>query len=87
MSDRLHAAANGVRLSQAAKTRLHGKFLAWDDDDLIVTSLNWTSGSVVADAPWNDLGVHIVAPGIAEIAWRRLAEFYPQHFLLKDAAE
>lgn len=81
------AAANGVRLSQAAKTRLHGKFLAWDEDDLVVTSLNWTSGSVVADAPWNDLGVHIIAPGIAEIAWRRLSEFYPQHFLLKDTAE
>lgn len=74
------AASNGVRLGQAAKTRLHGKFLAWDDDDLVVTSLNWTSGSVVADAPWNDLGVHITAPGIAEIAWQRLAAFYPEHF-------
>lgn len=74
------AATNGVRLDQAAQTRLHGKFLAWDDNDLVVTSLNWTSGSVVADAPWNDIGVHIRAPGIAEIAHARLAAFYPDHF-------
>lgn len=73
------AALNGVRLDQA-KTRLHGKLLAWDENDVVVTSLNWTSGSVVADAPWNDIGIHIKSPTIAQIAFERLAEFYPDHF-------
>lgn len=73
------AASNGVRLDQA-KTRLHGKLLAWDENDVVVTSLNWTSGSVVADAPWNDVGIHIKSPAIAQIALERLAEFYPDHF-------
>lgn len=72
------AALNGVRLGQA-KIRLHGKLLAWDSDDLVVTSLNWTSGSVMPDAPWNDVGVHISMPNIGDIAWKRLAEIYPEH--------
>src|SRR5271169_3782905 len=35
------AAANGVRLVKAGAIPLHGKFVAWDHDDLAVTSLNW----------------------------------------------
>lgn len=73
------AAGNDVRLGVADKVRLHGKVLLWDDDDLVITSLNWTSGSVFADAPWNDIGVRVSAPGIAGETWRRLAGFYPQY--------
>lgn len=71
------AAANGVRLAPVGKIHLHGKFLVWDDDDVVVTSLNWTSSAVDHDAPWNDVGVHISSLGLADSVHRRLAAIYP----------
>src|SRR5205085_4213985 len=35
--------ANGLRLIKTGKIPLHGKVVAWDDDDVVVTSLNWAS--------------------------------------------
>jgi cardiolipin synthase len=60
------AAANGVRLVKTGVIPLHGKFVAWDDDDLVVTSLNWASASGDLDFPQADIGAHIVSPGIAD---------------------
>jgi hypothetical protein len=70
-------AANGVRLVQVGKTLLHGKFLAWDDDDVVVSSLNWTSGSADPDHPWNDIGIHLHAPGLATRALTTLEAIFP----------
>lgn len=70
-------AANGVRLVQVGKTHLHGKFLAWDDDDFVVSSLNWTSGSADPDHPWNDIGIHLHAPGLAARALTTLESIFP----------
>lgn len=72
------AAANGVALAAVGKTRLHGKFLLWDRDDLVVTSLNWTSSAVNADAPWNDIGVHISSLGVGDAIYQTLAGIYPE---------
>jgi phosphatidylserine/phosphatidylglycerophosphate/cardiolipin synthase-like enzyme len=44
---------------------LHGKFLLWDSDDVIVTSLNWTSAGTRADNPWGEIGAHVHLPGLA----------------------
>lgn len=71
------AAGNGVGLACVGKTHLHGKFILWDADDVVVTSLNWTSSAVDHDAPWNDVGVHISSLGIADSVHRRLATIYP----------
>ncbi|MGE5502770.1 MAG: phospholipase D-like domain-containing protein, partial [Ignavibacteriales bacterium] len=71
------AALNGVRLLKT-KIPLHGKFVAWDDDDIVVTSLNWASASCDADFPWGEIGIRISGPGIAANAFHRLAEIYPQ---------
>jgi cardiolipin synthase len=71
------AAANGFRLIKAENPDLHGKFLIWDDDDVVITSLNWASATTHDDFPLGDIGVHICSPGIAEIAAVRLAEIYP----------
>jgi len=63
------AARNGVRLAQVrGKPGLHGKFIAWDDDDLLVTSLNWGSAVGDADFPYGEVGIHIKASGIADLA-------------------
>lgn len=71
------AALNGVKLFKT-KIPLHGKFVAWDDDDIVVTSLNWASASCDADFPWGEIGVRISARGIGANALARLAEIYPQ---------
>lgn len=72
------AAENGVRLTRTRKIPLHGKFVAWDDDDLVVTSLNWASASADPDFPLGEVGVHIHAPGIAANALSRLGAIFPE---------
>ncbi|CAM2187903.1 Phosphatidylserine synthase [Paraburkholderia sacchari] len=77
------AGLNGVILAKAGKIPLHGKFVAWDDDNLVVTSLNWASASADPDFPCGEVGVHICAPGIAAHALTRLEEIFPE--LAQDA--
>lgn len=72
------AAENGVRLVRTGEIPLHGKFVAWDDDDIAVTSLNWASAATDDDFPQGDIGVHIKAVGIAEHAIRRLELIFPE---------
>lgn len=76
------AAANGVKLLKT-KIPLHGKFVAWDEDDIVVTSLNWASASCDADFPWGEIGVRINCKGLAEDVLNRLSKVYPQ---LSDGA-
>lgn len=74
----VEAAANGVRLVQTKKIPLHGKFVAWDDDNIVITSLNWASASCDADFPCGEIGVQINGGGIATDALSRLTEIFPQ---------
>ncbi|MBR8087539.1 phospholipase D-like domain-containing protein [Burkholderia vietnamiensis] len=72
------AQLNGVTLTKAGKIPLHGKFVAWDDDNLVVTSLNWASASADPDFPCGEIGVHICAPGIAAYVLGRLEAIFPE---------
>lgn len=45
--------------------QVHAKFLAWDQDDVVVSTLNWGSSVGTAESPWDEVGFHIQAPGIA----------------------
>lgn len=72
------AAANGFNLLKAETPHLHGKFLLWDNDDLVITSLNWASAATQEDFPLGDIGIHIHAPQIATAAFSQLAAIYPQ---------
>ncbi|MDQ1835479.1 phospholipase D-like domain-containing protein [Massilia scottii] len=72
------AAENGVNLIHTDATQLHGKFLAWDDNDLVVTSLNWASASGDDEFPWGEIGVHITAPNVAASTLSRLQTFFPK---------
>jgi hypothetical protein len=75
------AARNGVRLVQArGKPGLHGKFVAWDCDDLLVTSLNWGSAVGDADFEYGEVGVHIKASNIADLAVGRVQTLLPDLF-------
>ncbi len=75
---REEAARNGVRLVRTAETQLHGKIIAWDDDDVLMTSLNWASGAADADFPWADIGIHISAEGVARATMAKLQRLFPE---------
>jgi len=73
------AEVNGVRLLRTPKKLpLHGKLVAWDDDDVVITSLNWASAAADMQFPLNDLGVHVSAPEIAADVMERLEKLYPE---------
>lgn len=72
------AQTNGLTLMRTKKIPLHGKFVAWDEDNLVVTSLNWASAATDIDFPWGDIGVHVHAPGIAADALDRLGAIFPE---------
>jgi cardiolipin synthase A/B len=71
------AAAARVRLVQIRDRELHGKFLLWDDDHVVVTSLNWSSADTRSDAPQAEIGLYIQSPGVAEDVRRRLLQDWP----------
>ncbi len=56
---------------------LHGKFLAWDANDLVLSSLNWGSATSDTDFPQAEIGVHIRSVGIADHAVARLQSIFP----------
>lgn len=72
------AARHGVRLVKTQKTPLHGKIVAWDDGDVVVTSLNWASASADPDFPCADIGVHIRAHSIADVTIAKLRRLFPE---------
>ncbi|GJL98850.1 MAG: hypothetical protein DHS20C07_05300 [Methyloligella sp.] len=57
------AEEKGVKISLLDGV-LHGKFLIWDDNDVVITSLNWSSAGTRRDNPWGEIGIHIHKPGI-----------------------
>ncbi len=71
------AEAAGVKLVHCGKIPLHGKFLAWDEDDIAITSVNWASASSDPDFPEGEVGVHIRLPGIAKACLDRVAAIHP----------
>jgi hypothetical protein len=81
---REEAAAKGVNLVKTRRTPLHGKIVAWGDDDVIVTSLNWASAAADPDFPWADIGIHINAAGIATKTMAQLQRLFPE---LTDESE
>jgi cardiolipin synthase len=73
------AALEGVRMA-AAKPAAHAKVLLWTPDDVAVTSHNWGSASSDQSFPFKEVGVHIQAPGLADILLARFREIYPNLF-------
>lgn len=57
---------DGVELVPIRKPRIHAKVLCWDDDNLVITSLNWLSADPSTENMRQEIGVHISAPGIAK---------------------
>jgi cardiolipin synthase len=76
---------NGLILRRTRKPPLHGKFVAWDNNDVVITSLNWASAASDPDFPWGDIGVHINCSGIADELVARLEAVLPELRELQSA--
>lgn len=72
-----------VSLVDIGGGQLHGKFLIWDDDNIVISSLNWPSSDTSAAFPQSDIGVHICSPGLAADIADRLESTWP---VLRDSA-
>jgi phosphatidylserine/phosphatidylglycerophosphate/cardiolipin synthase-like enzyme len=66
-----------VRMLEIPDRELHGKFLLWDDDDIVISSLNWSSADTSVHSPQAEVGVHLSSPGVAAAVEQRLARMWP----------
>lgn len=55
----------GVDVRPVFDPRLHAKILAWDADNLVVTSQNWLSADPPPDKPLSEIGLFIQSKNIA----------------------
>ncbi|RWX74852.1 hypothetical protein EPK99_23450 [Neorhizobium lilium] len=68
---RKHMAAHRKRLEGTVEVipvrepQVHAKFLIWDRNDVVVSTMNWGSQSGSEADPLDEVGLHLEAPGIA----------------------
>lgn len=78
---RRHIAAHRERLNGVVDLigveapQVHAKFLLWDGDNAVVSSMNWGSQSGSPDDTLDELGLHLEGP---DLATRLLAKFEDQ---------
>ncbi|MES0098728.1 hypothetical protein [Mesorhizobium sp. M0019] len=67
---RRHIAAHRERLNGVVDLiavedpQVHAKFLLWDKDHVVVSTMNWGSQSGSMDNPLDEIGVHLEGPGL-----------------------
>ena len=61
-----------VSLRRVAHARLHAKVLVWDDDDVVVSSLNWLSSDPPNGDATGEIGTHIHMKGLGRALVSRL---------------
>lgn len=54
-----------VELTGVAEPQLHAKFLAWDSNHVVVSSLNWGSQSGLEDHPLDEIGLYFEGEDLA----------------------
>jgi hypothetical protein len=54
-----------VALRRVRDPMVHAKFLAWDNDDVVITSFNWGSQSGTVDNRLDEIGLHVKGVGTA----------------------
>ena len=73
MAAALAESSSGVGFHQVTNTRMHAKVLAWDDDDVVISSLNWLSSDPGDGDDTGEIGVHIHREDIGEVLITRIA--------------
>ena len=61
-----------VALIGIREPQLHAKFLTWDKDHVIVSSMNWGSQSGLASNRLDEIGLYLRGPGLATRLLERL---------------
>ena len=59
------AVQGGVTLAPIKSPRIYAKILAWDEDSVLITSLNWLSADPTELDSLKEIGVWIEAKGVA----------------------
>ncbi|MET3616162.1 hypothetical protein ABID16_004511 [Rhizobium aquaticum] len=54
-----------ARIIPVREPQLHAKFLAWDNDSIVITSMNWASQTGLAENALDEIGLLVEAPGLA----------------------
>jgi hypothetical protein len=68
---RRHVAAHRERLNGVVdliavdQPQVHAKFLLWDSDHVVVSTMNWGSQSGSLDNPLDEIGLHLEGSGLA----------------------
>ena len=57
----------GVTLRATQRPRLHAKMLLWDEDEAVVTSLNWLSADATNRTPHGEMGLRISSARLANL--------------------
>ncbi|APA88973.1 hypothetical protein BJG93_27275 [Paraburkholderia sprentiae WSM5005] len=60
------ATSLGVSLKPVHSPRVHAKLLVWDDDNAVITSLNWLSADQTHSSNLGEIGVHLRVPGVGQ---------------------
>lgn len=68
------AREQGVELVRVHNRELHAKVLLWDGDDIVISSLNWSSADARDDMPFGEVGVRVRSPGIATHLAKRILD-------------
>lgn len=69
------ALKHGVRIIQIPDG-FHAKFLLWDDNDIVITSLNWGSASINPHSPEGELGLYLTGPGVAYYVYEQIKQIW-----------
>ena len=64
-----------IRAGKVPAGTIHGKFLAWDNHDIVVTSQNWLSCVSSVNQPIAELGIHICKKGIGQALADRFHQY------------
>ena len=64
--------------TQKGRIPIHGKFLLWDSDDIVITSLNWASATVGDQDLTSEIGLHLSGPYVGDSIFQKLEKLVPQ---------
>lgn len=59
------AKSDGINIHPTISPRLHAKILAWDNDNLLITSQNWLSADPSTSTPLREIGIFVESKNIA----------------------
>lgn len=55
----------GIAVVPPASPEAHAKLLAWDEDDVVISSQNWLSADPSESNPRREMGIHLRSAGLA----------------------